>query len=76
MPVLVWLLLPIMLVASSASSPPRVRFDMPYVPGGRHKQQLDLYLPAGSGFPMVLYVHEGSLTGCGFRKFWPPEGLR
>jgi len=46
---------------------PDPRLDIPYVPGGGHKQQLDLYLPEGTGFPVVLYVHEGSLTS-GDRK--------
>jgi acetyl esterase/lipase len=41
--------------------------DIPYVPGGGTKQQLDLYLPASSRFPTILYVHEGSLTS-GDRK--------
>jgi len=63
----IWLLLPTMLATSSASSQPRNRMDVPYVPGGGHKQQLDLYLPPGSGFPVVLFVHEGSLTS-GDRK--------
>jgi acetyl esterase/lipase len=54
-------------LATASDAGPRTRLDIPYVPGGGHKQQLDLYLPAGTGFPMVLYVHEGSLTG-GDRK--------
>src|SRR5437867_139876 len=67
MPVFAWLLLPIILATSPASTSPGERMDVPYVPGGGHEQQLDLYLPARSGFPMVLYVHEGSLNS-GDRK--------
>ena len=51
--------------ASAAGA--RETLDVAYVPGGGHKQQLDLYLPGGAGFPVVLYVHEGSLTS-GDRK--------
>lgn len=61
----VTLILSALLMATDAG--PRTRLDIPYVPGGGHKQQLDLYLPEGSGFPVVLYVHEGSLTS-GDRK--------
>lgn len=68
MPASVSLLLAILVATSTLSADlPRTLLDVPYVPGGGHKQQLDLYLPAGSGFPMVLYVHEGSLTS-GDRK--------
>src|SRR6266545_6369889 len=36
--------------------------DIPYVAGGGAKQQLDLFLPDGKGFPTVMFVHGGSLT--------------
>jgi len=36
--------------------------DIPYVPNGGAKQQLDLFLPDGKGFPTVMFVHGGSLT--------------
>lgn len=39
----------------------RTELDLLYVAGGGHKQQLDLYLPAGKGFPTILFVHGGSL---------------
>jgi len=55
------------LLAALAISPPaqdtgRIERDVAYVPGGGHRQQLDLYLPAGRGFPTVLLIHGGSLT--------------
>ena len=39
----------------------RTELDVPYVTGGEHKQQLDLYLPESRDFPTVLFIHEGSL---------------
>jgi acetyl esterase/lipase len=42
---------------------PRVLRGLAYVPQGDSLQQLDLYLPPGSGFPTVLFLHGGSLTG-------------
>ncbi len=35
--------------------------DIPYVPGGGHKQQLDLFIPKEKQFPTLLLVHGGSL---------------
>jgi acetyl esterase/lipase len=35
--------------------------NIPYVPDGKHKQQLDLYLPAVKNFATILLVHGGSL---------------
>jgi len=55
------------LLANGAVATTRTELDVPYVPGGGHRQQLDLCLPEGRGFPLILYVHEGSLTG-GDRK--------
>lgn len=49
---------------------PRVELDIPFVPGGGHEQQLDLYVPAQDGFPTLLFAHEGSLTS-GDRKDEP-----
>jgi acetyl esterase/lipase len=45
----------------SQTMPPGVERDIPYVPGGGHQQQLDLWVPQGKGFPTVLFVHGGSL---------------
>lgn len=66
------------LVASTAGSELRaqvpqrggVELDIPYVEDGGHDQSLDLYTPASSGFPTLLFVHEGSLTS-GDRKDEP-----
>lgn len=44
--------------------------DIPYVPNGGHKQQLDLYLPGSKNFPTVVFVHGGSLRS-GDRKGYP-----
>jgi acetyl esterase/lipase len=41
----------------------RVLRGLAYVPHGDSLQQLDLYLPSGNGFPTVLFIHGGSLTG-------------
>ena len=48
----------------------QVELDIPFVPGGGHEQQLDLYVPAADGFPTLLFAHEGSLTS-GDRKDEP-----
>ena len=50
--------------------PGRAELDLAYVPGGQHKQQLDLYTPTAEGFPTLLFVHGGSLTS-GDRKEEP-----
>jgi acetyl esterase/lipase len=47
-----------------------VEVDIPFVEGGGHDQQLDLYTPSSPGFPTILFVHEGSLTS-GDRKDEP-----
>jgi len=39
-----------------------VQKDVPFVPEGGVDQQMDLYLPPGQDFPLILYLHEGSLT--------------
>lgn len=56
-------------VSAEARRPP-ARMDVAYVSGGRHDQQLDFYAPQTSGYPTVLYVHEGSLSS-GDRKDQP-----
>lgn len=56
-------------VGQSRQGPP-VELDVPFVPGGKHDQQLDLYIPAQRDFPIILFVHEGSLTS-GDRKDEP-----
>ncbi len=48
--------------------------DIPYVPEGGYKQQLDLYIPSTSRFPTVLFVHGGSLTN-GDRKDEPQDAI-
>jgi arylformamidase len=47
-----------------------VELDIPFVAGGKHDQQLDLYTPAKADFPTILFVHEGSLIS-GDRKDEP-----
>ena len=47
-----------------------MELDIPFVEGGGHDQQLDLYTPSEVGFPTILFVHEGSLTS-GDRKDEP-----
>ena len=52
--------------AASASAPaqaatPRTSRDVPY--GDHVFQKLDLFTPATKGFPTVVFVHGGSLTG-------------
>ncbi|HEX9942207.1 MAG TPA: alpha/beta hydrolase [Thermoanaerobaculia bacterium] len=50
------------LLALFAQPAPAVQRDIPYVPGGDHQQQLDIYVPAVKGFPTLILVHGGSLT--------------
>jgi len=57
-----------------AAPPASTELDVPYVPGGGHKQQLDLYLPDNPGFATVLLVHGGSLDS-GDRKEAPFPAL-
>jgi len=47
-----------------------VELDIPFVEGGGHEQQLDLFTPVGAHFPTILFVHGGSLTS-GDRKDEP-----
>jgi acetyl esterase/lipase len=44
-----------------APSPPTVQLDVPYDPAAPDdpKRQLDLYLPGGRAFPLVVFVHGG-----------------
>jgi acetyl esterase/lipase len=39
-----------------------IQKNTPYIPGGVYDQQMDYYLPGGNNFPVILYLHEGSLT--------------
>ncbi len=41
----------------------RTLIDVPYVAGAAPTQRLDLYLPDGRGFPTLIVVHGGGLTG-------------
>ena len=54
---------PVILVCFSPSTAAaqRVERDVPY--GSDVKQRLDLALPGGTGFPTIIFVHGGSLTG-------------
>jgi len=47
-----------------------VELDIPYVDGGGHDQQLDLYTPDAPNFPTIVFVHEGGMTS-GDRKDSP-----
>lgn len=49
------------LLYDRAPSPPTVQLDVPYDPSAPDdpKRQLDLYLPAGHDFPIVVFVHGG-----------------
>lgn len=50
--------------------------DIPYVTGGGHKQQLDLYLPQNAAnIPMVLFVHGGYWTSGDRNYVAPATGL-
>lgn len=40
----------------------RIQKDVLYVAGGSLEQQMDMYLPGGENFPIILYLHEGGLT--------------
>ena len=57
-------------LTAKAESLDTVELDIPYVPNGDHKQQLDLYTPGENNFPTILFVHGGSLT-TGDRKESP-----
>jgi acetyl esterase/lipase len=48
--------------------------NVPYVEGGGEDQKMDLYLPAEALFPVVLYIHGGSLVW-GDRKDWPLDTI-
>jgi acetyl esterase/lipase len=40
----------------------RIQKDIPYLAGATPEQMMDIYLPAGKNFPVILYLHEGGLT--------------
>ena len=48
-----------------------VERDIPYVRGGSPDQRLDLHVPAGKGFPTVIFIHGGSLQEAGERRASP-----
>lgn len=52
----------VMYAQNDTAHGPRKEVDLPYVAEGGHKQQLDLYLPDGTGFPTIVLIHGGSLT--------------
>ena len=60
--------------AAAQSSGAIVQKNVPYVDGGGDDQKMDLYLPAQSGFPIILYIHGGSLV-LGDRKDWPLDAI-
>ena len=49
------------LLYDKAPNPPAVQLDVPYDPAAPDdpKRQLDLYLPGGRDFPLVVFVHGG-----------------
>jgi acetyl esterase/lipase len=59
------LLVTVPLVAAQEA---RVERDVIYRTGGGPDQTLDLYVPAASGFPTVIFVHGGSLRESGERR--------
>lgn len=70
-----FLLMPLVAIISNAliaESPQDggIELDVPFVEGGGHYRQLDLYTPADSDFPTILFVHGGSLNS-GDRKDEP-----
>lgn len=66
---LVWMIACNLLMAQSRQTA-GIELDIPFVEGGGHHQQLDLYTPSAPDFPTILFVHEGSLTS-GDRKDEP-----
>jgi len=50
------------------------QYDIPFVEGGGHDQQLDLYAPGAPNFPTILFIHEGGLTA-GDRKDEPYQRM-
>ena len=51
-----------------------VQKNVPYIDKAGEDQKLDLYLPSTPGFPVVLYIHGGSLV-MGDRKDWPLDTI-
>lgn len=63
-------ILPVHTLVAQIAQRGGAELDIPFVEGGGHDQQLDLYTPSSPGFPTILFVHEGSLTS-GDRKDEP-----
>jgi acetyl esterase/lipase len=63
----------LLLVGATAFLPPQVAAerDVEYVAGGSTDQTLDLYVPAVRGFPVVIFIHGGSLQAAGERRSSP-----
>jgi hypothetical protein len=57
-------------LANALSAQSSTHFDIPYVHGAGHKQQLDLFVPDRLDYSTILFVHEGSLSS-GDRKDHP-----
>ncbi len=76
-PFRLWILLSVFIVsgfgASALAQTPRQELDIPYVPGGGHRQQLDLYGPEPTGFATILLAHGGSLESGDRTEFRLPE---
>ena len=71
--VLPFLFLMVFLWSASSAHSQDTENDVAYVAGGGGKQQLDLYLPATTGFPTVLLIHGGSLQAGDRRESPFPE---
>lgn len=57
-------------VKSTVNTYGMVEADIEYSSGHLQKNSLDLYVPYGSGFPVVLFIHGGSFVS-GDRKDFP-----
>lgn len=65
------------LVLSGALAAPRVQKDIPYASPPNERQLLDVYAPAaGSGFPVVVWVHGGGwMRGSKNEMNYKPEAF-
>ncbi len=63
-------LLAVCLLLAPQATESRVELDIAYIEGGSEKQKLDLYLPDGSNFPTIVFVHGGAWVN-GDRKMPP-----
>jgi acetyl esterase/lipase len=57
-----WLIAIFVVASPSVLAAQQTVLDIPYVNAGEPAQRLDLYLPAGRGFPTLIVVHGGGLT--------------